>query len=200
MASFHIRSKKLLLVAPSEQEEITFMGMLMWKFGFNLLRVEEQEKAQKTQYNQIIPLMRQERLSRTFYTPKHHCTFVEDVNEAEVVIFLLNITTSISDTADKSRLAEIWELVRRGLKVVVVIDGMQDKDWALQHYQDRVASVKDASMEDDGDVKAVRFVPLSSASGENVLDSPKRSPWHSEELVTSGAIWSAQTLVEAIDC
>ena len=175
------------------------MGSLVSRTGLDLSLSEQLEKAHRTRYDQIIPFMREEDLEPSFYTTKQYCNFVDDVDMAEVIIFLLNVKMSKPDATDILKLADTGKAAQRGVKFVVIVDRLQDADWAGQPYEDLVASVEITIKEGCAGAKGIRFVPISSMSGDNLLDLSEKSPWYSQQVAASGHSKLPHTVVGTID-
>ena len=65
-----------------------------------------------------------------------------------------------------------------GVKIIVVVGKMQDVDWDPQPYKDLIAGLENTLKERGVDAQRLRFVPISSASGDNLLDLSRKSPWY----------------------
>ena len=76
---------------------------------------------------------------------------------------------------------------------------MQDVDWDAKVYHDQKARLESAFRERNVDAQHVRYVPISSANGDNLLDLSKKSPWYSDKSAPPGEAIFAQSVVEAID-
>ena len=192
-------SKKVLVVALSDEDKSMFMGSLVYRTGLDLELLKQLEKAQKTRYDQIIPYMRDVQLQPYFRTAKHRCAFVEGTDTAEVVIILLDITMSTSDALGTLRFEEIKKAVSGGASAVVIVDKMQDANWAPQPYEDLVTNVEAAFKKEYGDAKEICSVPASSVNGDNFLDLSSKSHWYSQQDASSGGVKLPCTVIEAID-
>ena len=167
------------------------MGSLIFRLGLEMPVLEQLEKAQKTQYDQIFPFMRENQIEPGFYTPKSHCTFVKDPDEADTTICLLSVTTTQAEAVKSFRLAMTKEMSRSGSQLLVFIDNMQTVNWEHSAYKELDNQCSRSIQRRTGRWSGPIFVPISSKDGDNLLDLSKKSSWYSSGRVQASGCCSS---------
>lgn len=188
-------SKNVKVVALSDTDKDMFIGSLIYRVGLDMSVLQQLERAGKTQYDAIVPFMRDNDLKPGFTTPKHSCLFVEDINTADTLICVVDVTKANSDNI--LQLEDLDKAIGNGWNIVVLVESMHHVQWDPQPYYDLVTGLEAAFVNHRASMEQLRFVPISSAGGENFLDLSTKSPWYSDQARSKARI--PQTVVQAID-
>ena len=186
-------SKRICVVASSDELSQTFMGSLIYKTGLEMQVLEELEKAKRTQYSDIVPYMREKHIDTTFYTPKNYCAFVDESDAADTVVYLLDATNAKDDTSKVFQTTAAKKSLQRDGRALVLIDRMQAVNWDESTYKDLVSELSQTIKDVHGANIAALAIPISSTDGDNMIETSKKSTWYSSG--DSGPL----TVVHAID-
>lgn len=192
-------SLSAVVIAGSEHDKNVFMGSLMYRLGVDLPLMERLQQAGKSQYADIVPFMRTANIDRTFNLPHHSCALVDNIEDADVLIFIIDATATQIDSLSFLQGERGKQASQQSSKRIILVDKMQDVRWDPQKYGDIVRDIHKALGDRSEPKQSLRFVPISSVSGDNFLELSEKSKWYASGSLSAGASHDPVTVVEAID-
>ena len=68
------------VIASTDKIRHGFMGSLIYRCGLEMSVLEQLERNQQTQYEQIVPFMQTKGLDLVFHTPSNRCIFSKPIS------------------------------------------------------------------------------------------------------------------------
>lgn len=126
-----------------------------------------------------------------FNLPHDSCSLVDEIEDADVMIVVLDAAATGRSSLSFLQTEQATLASLRSSNTIVLLDNMESVQWDQRKYADIVQDLREALNDRSDSKHSLRFVPISSAHGDNFVESSERSMWHALDSLTTKTVMEA---------